>query len=83
MGALGGIERQRDPHQPGVAGFGSNDFQLAMMGLDDFSADGQAQAQANVARGEKRRGCFLDGFGCKAGPIVLHLDLQSWVAVAA
>ena len=49
------VERQRNADQARIAGLGSDNFKFAAMILDDFSADGQAQPQADIARREKRR----------------------------
>ncbi len=59
-----------------MAGLGRDNFQLAVVGLDDFPADGQSQSQTHVARGEKRRGRFSRGLGGKAGPVVLNFNLN-------
>jgi len=58
-------------------------FQLAVVRLDDFSADGQSQTQTDVARGEKWRGGFLRGFGGEPGAVVLNFDLQALHASTA
>jgi len=55
----GGVERQADADDAGFAGFGGDDFEPAMVGFDDFAADGEAEAKADIAGGEKwRRGLF-------------------------
>jgi len=66
-----------------MAGVRRDNFQLAVVRLDDFPADGQSHTQTDVARGVKRRGCFLRGFGGKTGAVVLNLDLQAWHASPA
>ena len=46
----------------GMAALGWDDLQLAVVCLDDLAGDGQAQAQAHVARGvERRRDLLCDG----------------------
>lgn len=59
-----------------MAGVRRDNFQLPAVGFDDFPADGQAQTQTDIARGEKRRRCLLRGFGGEAGTVVLNFDLQ-------
>lgn len=50
----GRLQREDDPNRRGLSRLGRQDFQLAVMRLDDFLADGQAQTKADIARGEKR-----------------------------
>jgi len=47
------VNRQRNANDAGFAGLRRNDFQFAVMGFNNFPADGQTESQANIARGEK------------------------------
>ena len=60
--SAGGVQGETDADDAGFARFGSNNFEPAMVGFDDLAADGQAKAEADVASGEKRSGCFLSCF---------------------
>ena len=46
------------------------------MGLDDFVSHSQAEAQADVAGGEKGFGGLARGLGAETGPAVLHFNLR-------
>ena len=70
------VNGQRNPNDAGFAGLRRNNFQFAVMRLDDFPADGQAESKADIARGKKWRGHLFGGFGGKAGAVVLHFNLQ-------
>ena len=53
-----------------------------MVSLDDFPAGSQAEAEADVARGEKRRGNAFRSLGGEAGAVVLHFYPQIVMAAA-
>ena len=38
----------------GVTGLGGDDLNFTVMGFDDFPTDGQAQAQTDIARGDRK-----------------------------
>ena len=70
------LHRQGDADDAGMAGLRRDNFQSAVMGFNDFPADGQAKAQADIARGEKGRGNAFCGLGSEAGAVVLHFNLE-------
>ncbi len=76
------LDGQGDAHSPRLASFGREDFQFAVVDLDDLAADGQSKAQAHIARGEERRRSFLSGLGGEPGSVVLHVNLQSSRVIA-
>ena len=65
-----------------LAGLRRDDFHPAVMRLDDFLADGQAQAQPDVARGEEWQRRLTCGLGGEACAVVLHLNLHVLPAFA-
>src|SRR5262245_15752523 len=54
-----------------------------MVGFDDFAADGETQAEADVTSSEKGRGGFFGGLGGEASAVVLHFDLEATTTVHA
>ena len=76
-----GFEREGNANDAGVAGFGTDNFQLAMVGFDNFAADRQTQPQPNIARRKEWSGSLLHRFRSEAGPIILNLDLQGGMNV--
>ena len=54
-----------------------------MVRLDDALAHRQPQAEANLPRGEKWRGHPLGRLGAEPAAVVVHLNLQRTLAVAA
>ena len=76
------IDRQRDSNEAGLSGARLDDFQCAVVRLDDFAADGEAEAETHVSRREERRRRLLRGLRREARAVVLHFDLQSVNAVA-
>src|SRR5277367_5287633 len=79
----GRLHRQRNADDAGVAGLWWDDFQFAVMGLDDFPADSQAEAEADVARCVKGRGNAFGSFGGETGAAVLHFNLEILPAALA
>src|SRR5580693_9155046 len=71
--------RQRDTDQSGGRG---DDFEFAVVGLDDFLADGQSQAKAYVAGGIKRGGNLARRLGGEPAASVLHLNGHGAVGAA-
>src|ERR1051325_8609308 len=58
-GAVLGFGGERDADDASVAGFGRDNFQIAVMRLDNLPAHGEAQTQTHIARREERRGGAL------------------------
>ena len=67
---------QSDANEAGLTGLGRDDFEFSVMGLDDFAADGEAEAEADIARGVEGGGRLLPGFGAEARTVVLDFNLH-------
>jgi len=59
------------------AGGRGDDLEFAVVVLDDFLGDGEAEAEADAAGGVKGGGNSFGGIGAEAGAVVLDLDGQS------
>jgi hypothetical protein len=77
------FNRQGHADDARLAGLRGHNFQLAVMCLDDFLADGEAKAEADVARGEKWRRRLLRGFRGESRAVVLNINLQILPAFVA
>src|SRR6184192_238670 len=79
----GCFERQRNPNHAGMTRARAKDFKFALVGLNNLAADGQPETKPDVARREEGSGRLLCRFRCKAGAVILHLNLQALPSIGA